>query len=58
MSVIGLLLVAAIFCALFWAFNKYVPISSPWKGIILFIAIALFCWWMLGALGVVGGPMG
>jgi uncharacterized membrane-anchored protein len=52
MSILVLILVVVV---LLWAFNAYVPMPAPTKGILSFVVVAGLALWFLSGYGYLGG---
>lgn len=54
MSLVALIIILIVIGLLAWAFWTYVPVSQPFKGIVMFLIILLGCLLILNAAGLLG----
>lgn len=55
MTLLGLILVLAVFGFVLWLITSFIPMPEPVKTIIIAVAVLFLLLWVLQAVGVLGG---
>lgn len=55
MTLLGLILVLAVFGFVLWLITTFIPMPEPVKTIIIAVAVLFLLLWVLQAVGVLGG---
>lgn len=55
MTLLGLILVLAVFGFVLWLVTTFIPMPEPVKTIIIAVAVLFLLLWVLQAVGVLGG---